>query len=93
MMDLADDLLARTTELDLNEERVLEDLMRGLLNLRRRKINQEIEFRKYAFEDLKEQDDSAATQQSQYMVQLAKALLLIDRARAKYTSRAQMMRQ
>ena len=32
MMDMADELLERTAKLDPNEDRVLEDLMRGLLN-------------------------------------------------------------
>jgi DNA primase len=93
MMDLADDLLERTSELDPNEERVLEDLMRGLLDLRNRKLHQEIEYHRYLIEEIQEQGDIKASQQLQYMVTLAEAKRRIDQAMKKYTSRAVMARQ
>lgn len=93
MMELADGLLARTTELDPNEERVLEDLMRGLLDLRQRKLHQEIEYLRYLFVEAQEQGDIHATQNSQTMVKLAEVKRLIDRAIKKYTSRSPSARQ
>jgi DNA primase len=88
MMDLADDLLEQTAKLDPNEDRVLEDLMRGLLDLRRRKLHQELEYQRYLIEETQNQGDIKATQHLQYMVQLAEAKRRIDRAMKKYTSRS-----
>jgi hypothetical protein len=93
MMELADDLLARTAELDPNEQRVLEDLMRGLLDLRQRKLHQEIEYLRYLFVEAQQQGDIHATQNSQTMVKLAEVKRLIDRAIKKYTSRSFSTRQ
>jgi DNA primase len=88
LMDLADGLLARTEKLDPNEERVLEDLMRGLLQLRRYNIDQEMEFRRYTMESAQEQGDLKVTQDAQTMVKLAKVRKRIDQAIARYTSRS-----
>jgi DNA primase len=93
MMEVADDLLARTAQLDPNQERVLEDLMRGLLDLRRRKLHQEIEYQRYLIEEAQEQGDLRATQYSQNMVQLAEVKRRVDQAIKKYTSRSLAARQ
>jgi DNA primase len=89
LMELADSLLAQTTQLDPNEERVLEDLMRGLLDLRRRKLHHEIEYQRYLIEDIQGQGDIQATQYLQNMVKLAEAKRRIDVAIKRYTSRSQ----
>jgi DNA primase len=89
MMDMADGLLARTDKLDPNDERVLEDLMRGLLTLRRRRLDQELEYRRFALVEAQEGGDIKATQDAQTVVQLAKARRYIDEALKEYTSRAQ----
>ena len=93
MMELADDLLARTTELDPNEERVLEDLMRGLLDLRQRRLHQEIEYLRFQFVEAQQQDDIQTTQNMQTMVKLTEVKRRIDRAIKKYTSRSHSARQ
>lgn len=89
MMELADGLLERTDKLDSNVERVLEDLMRGLLTLRRRRIDQELEFRRFIILDAQEGGDLKATQDAQTVVQLAKVRRSIDEALMEYTSRSQ----
>lgn len=86
LMDMADGLLERTAKLDPNEERVLEDLMRGLLSLRRRHIAQEVEFWRFAMQATQEQGDLKAPQESQTMIQLVKVRQRIDKALARYTS-------
>jgi hypothetical protein len=86
-MEVADDLLARTTQLDPNEDRVLEDLMRGLLDLRRRKLHHEIEYQRFLIEEAPDPADLRASIMIQNMVQLADAKRRIDRAMKKYTSR------
>jgi DNA primase len=93
MMELADDLLARTAELDPNEERVLEDLMRGLLDLRQRRLHQEIEYLRYQFVEAQQPGDIQTTQNIQTMVKLTRVKRQIDHAIKKYTSRSYSARQ
>jgi len=85
--------LARTSELGPNKERVMEDLMRGLLDLRQRKLRQEIEYQRYLFVEAQQSGDSQTTQNSQTMVKLAEVKRLLDRALKKYTSRSPSARQ
>ncbi|MEW5867955.1 MAG: DNA primase [Chloroflexota bacterium] len=88
MMEMADALLERTAKLDPSQERVLEDLMRGLLDLRRRNLHQEVEYQRYLIEDAQQQGDLKATQYLQSMVQLTEVKRCIDKAMAHYTHRA-----
>jgi len=88
MMEMADGLLERTDNLDPIEERVLEDLMRSLLDLRKRNLRQEDEYLKYLMEDAQEKGDLKITQYQQTMVQHSKIRGLLDRAIGKYTSRS-----
>ena len=93
MMELADGLLARTAELDPNEERVLEDLMRGLLDLRLRNLRQELEYRRYLMQEAQERGDVIATKYLQVMVQLADIKRHLDRAMENYTGRSTIIRR
>ena len=88
MMELADGLLVRTENLDPVEERVLEDLMRSLLDLRKRNLRQEDEYIKYLMEDAQEKGDIKTTQYQQTMVQHSRIRGLLDRAIGKYTGRS-----
>jgi hypothetical protein len=88
MMELADHMLDRTAKLDPRDERVLEDLMRGLLTLRHRRIGQELEYRRFLMLEAQEQGDLKATQDSQIVVKLSHALRFIDAALKEYTSRS-----
>jgi hypothetical protein len=93
MMELADNLLAQTAELDPNDERVLEDLMRGLLDLRNRNLHQDIEYQRYLIEDAQEKGNLKITQFGQTMVQLTEAKRRIDKALEKYIGRSTSLRQ
>jgi DNA primase len=88
MMQLADDLLERTSELDPNEERVVEDLMRGLLELRLRNLHQNIDYLRFRMEEAQEQGDIKATSYVQKMVQHTETLKRLNYAIAQYTSRS-----
>jgi len=88
MMEVADDLLARTEKLDPNDERVLSDLLRALLDLRSRNLRQDIEYLRHLMEDAQGQGDLSAEQYGQAMVQHAIALQRLDQARGHHTSRA-----
>jgi DNA primase len=86
MMELADGLLARTEKLDPVEDRVLEDLMRSLLELRRRNLIQNSEYLRYLMEEAQQQGDYKVTQYRESMVQHTKMLNKIFKAIGKYTS-------
>lgn len=86
-MELADGLLACTEKLDPNEDRVLEDLLRGLVDLRSRSMHQNIEFLKYLMEEAQQQGDMKAMQYAQAMLQHTQTLKRLNRAYGRYTTR------
>ncbi len=97
MMELADNLLAKTEKLDPNEDRVVSDLMRGLLELRSRSVRQQVEYFHYLMQEEQEQSSLEAgelkiTQYSQSMVQLNTTRKLIDQALGEYTGRPAAVR-
>ena len=93
LMDLADGLLDRTTRLDPNEDRILEELMRSLLILRQRNLLQDIEYHHFLIREAQDGGDLMASQYQQSMVQLAEIKRRIDRALARYTNRTAMGRK
>jgi DNA primase len=88
MMELADALLERSARLDPNEERVLEDLMRGLLTLRQRNLHQSIDYMRFLMEEAQQQGDVKVTQYAQTMVQNSGMLRRLNQALGLYTSRS-----
>jgi DNA primase len=88
LMELADGILEQTQKLDPREDRVLEDLMRALLDLRLRGIHQAVEYLRYLMEDAQEEGDLKATQYRETMVQHIKTLQNLYRALGQYTSRS-----
>jgi DNA primase len=93
LMELADELLALTGRIDPTQEKVFEDLMRGLLELRRRSVHQAIEYVGYMFQDAREDGDLKATQYGQIMVQHSRIRENLDRAIGKFTNRSLNNRQ
>jgi DNA primase len=92
MMEIADGLLACTAKLDPNEERVLEDLLRALLELRTRNLRQNNEYIRFLMEDAQQQGDLKATQYSEIMVQHNQLFNRLNRALGKYTSHSVTVR-
>ena len=88
MMELADGMLERTQKLDPQKDRVLEDLVRGLLELRLRTLHQDIEYQRYLMEQAQLQGDMKASEHVHTMLQYAQAKKRIDQALARYTSRS-----
>jgi len=91
MMEIADELLARTEKLDPNEQRVIEDLMRGLLDLRQRKLSQDIEYLRLLMDDAQAQGEDNVAQYGQTMVQLTNQRRILDQAIHEYTSRSSVV--
>lgn len=87
MMDIADELLAMTDKLDPNEDRVLGDLLRALLDLRQRNIHQNIEHLRFLMEDAQQSGDMRATQYQRTVVQHTLLLQRLNQARARFTGR------
>ena len=85
MMDLADDLLARTEKLDPNQGRVAEDLLRSLLDMRRRNLHQSIEYLHYLMEEAQEKGDMKATQYLRTVAQHSEVLKRINEAIGQFT--------
>ena len=80
MMEIADALLVNTEKLDPNEERVAEDIKRIILSLRKRNVNQSIDYQRFLMEDAHQQGDIKGTQYQKNMVQLTSILAKINRA-------------
>ena len=91
LMDTADGLLARTEKLDPNNERVLEDLLRALLDLRSRNLRENINYLRFLMEEAQEQGDLRASEYARQMVEYSKAINLLDRAKGLYTNRSAAM--
>jgi DNA primase len=88
LMDIADGLLARTDKLDPNNERVLEDLLRALLDLRSRNLRENINYLRFLMEEAQEQGDLQANDYARRMVEYSLAKNRLDRARGLYTNRS-----
>ena len=88
MMEVADELLARTEKLDPNDERVLGDLLRALLDMRKSNLAQSLEFLRFAMEDSQQQGDLGIDQYQQSLAQNMLLLQRLDQARGFYTGRA-----
>ncbi|NLG71299.1 MAG: DNA primase [Chloroflexi bacterium] len=88
MMELADDLLARTGKLDPVEEKVVDELVRILIDLRLRDLRQAIDYLRYLIQESQEQGDLKATQYQQVMVEHTRARQLLDVALGRFTSRS-----
>jgi hypothetical protein len=67
--------------------------MRGLLDLRRRNLHQEIEYQRFLMEEAQEVGEIKPTQCLQSMVQLTHTKRRLDQALEKYTSRSTAIRQ
>ena len=92
MMELADGLLARTEKLDPVEERVLEDLMRSLLELRKRNLIQNNEYLQFMMGEAQGQGDFRPAQYAEAVLKNNEIRYRIDKALGKYTSHSVIVR-
>lgn len=88
LIDRADELLRSSQKLDPNGERVFEDLLRSILLLRRRGLQQRNEQMRFLQENAQEEGDLRASEYQQVMVQNTQTLQRLDKALGRYTSRA-----
>ena len=86
LMDLVDRLLAKTVELDPNEDKVLEDLVRTLLVLRQRRLYQEIEHIQFLMEEAQLVEGQTVAEMQQRMMDYIATRGRLDQALGFYTS-------
>jgi DNA primase len=87
IMDKADELLARTDKLDPVEEKVLEDLLRALLNLRILNVRESLEYYRNLLEETQQQEDKSLMTEHLHAVQQYTQLFhRLNKALGRYTS-------
>jgi hypothetical protein len=87
LMDVADQVLAQTAKVDTTQERVLEDLLRGILDLRRRRLYQDMDYLRFLQEDIQLENDLRTPQYGQMVIQYTRTKMLLDKAYGRYTGR------
>ena len=88
MMSTTDQVLSQTTDIDPQNERVLEDILRTVVYKRLRIVNQQLDYLRYAQEDLQTQGDLKASQYQSTMGQYAELLGRLHKAQNTYTNRS-----
>ncbi|MGW8249205.1 MAG: DNA primase, partial [Anaerolineales bacterium] len=87
MMEVADGLLARTENLNPSDERVIEDILRGLITIRQQAVLQNVDYVRYLMEDAQQQGSLKVTQYQQTMVQHTRVLQQLNLALGQVTGR------
>jgi len=89
MLDKADELLARTGQLDPVEDRVLEDLLRAFLNLRILNVRENLAHYHYLLEEAQQQEELGLVKEYLLAVhQFSQMLNRLDQAMGRFTSRS-----
>jgi DNA primase len=88
MMPAVDQILAQTEKIDPENERVLEDILRTLVISRLHNVNQQLDYLRYAQEDLQTEGDLKASPYQSTMGQYAELLGRLHKAQNTYTNRS-----
>jgi len=88
MMPAVDQILAQTEKIDTENERVLEDILRTVVIVRLQSVNQQLDYLRYAQEDLQAEGDLKASQYQSTMGQYAELLGRLHKAQNTYTNRS-----
>jgi len=88
VMVLVDGMLARTKDFNPESDRVLEDLVRVVIILRKRHLNEYMDHVRFLMHEVQEAGDMRATEYMQSMKQGIETRELLDRALGYYTNRA-----
>ena len=87
LMEIVDDLLKRTEKLDPIEDRVLEDLMRALLDMRQRQVRQTIDHLRFQMEEAAQVGDLRTKEYEENMAKSSRLLKNLHQARDRFTNR------
>ncbi len=88
MMSTADQILAHTENINPEDERVLEDVLRTVVLSRLRSVNQQLDYLRYAQEDIQAQGDLKASEYQSTMSRYAIQLGRLHKAKETYTNRS-----
>lgn len=86
LLEVGESILGKTTGLEANPQRLLEDLLRAVLQRRQRNLNQQIDYLRFALQETPETDSSAEHSFQQKMLSLTRTRFKIDKALKKVTS-------
>jgi DNA primase len=84
LMEIVDNLLERTVRLDPKEDRVLEDVMRALLEIRRRQVNETINMLRYQMDEAAQGGDLRSKEYEEGMARCTQTLRNLHQAREKF---------
>ena len=87
LMEMVDELLKQTESLDPVEDRVLEDILQGLLDLRKREVIQNLDHLKFMQVEAQEKGDLLANEYSRLVRDYSQLRSRIDKALGRFTSR------
>ncbi len=86
MIEAADELLEKTPKIESNQQKLLEDVLRAIVQLRQQVLIQTIEYQRFQMVDQQSQSSEQVSQYQKVMVQLTQELLKLNLAVKKYTS-------
>jgi DNA primase len=86
LMEIVDNLLERTDRLDPKEERVLEDMMRALLEIRRRQVTDTINQLRYQMDEAAQGGDLRTKEYEESMSRCTQILRNLHQARERFIS-------
>jgi DNA primase len=84
LMEIVDNLLERTDRLNPQEDRVLEDMMRALLEIRRRQVNETINMLRYQMDEAAHGGDLRSKEYEEGMARCTQILRNLHQAREKF---------
>lgn len=87
LQELAGELLKQTEKLDPVEERLLEELQRSIIKLRRMGLNESLNQLRFMLEEAQQQGDLRATSYPEQVLQHTRLLLDLDHAKRKLSLR------
>ncbi len=86
LMEIVDDLLERTDKLDPSEDRVLEDVMRALLEIRRRQVTDTINQIRYQMDESAQSGDVRSKEYEESIARCSRSLRNLHQAREKFVT-------
>lgn len=87
LMEIVDNLLERTEKLDPKEDRVLEDVMRALLEIRRRQVVELINQIRFQMDEAVQAGDLRTKEYEESIARCSRSLRNLHQAREKFTNR------
>jgi DNA primase len=84
LMEIVDNLLGQTEKLNPKEDRVLEDLVRALLEIRRRQLNETINMLRYQMDEAAQAGDLRSKEFEESMARCTQSLRSLHQAHERY---------